>query len=116
VNRIPRWRIAAAAAVLGMLVAVLAVGTPYYVKNLKLQSYVAGLTRAVEIREQTDQRIRSRVLEKAHELGLPVTEDNVQIARQPDGAVSKIDVRYSIPVDLPGYTVKLHFYPGAGSR
>jgi hypothetical protein len=28
----------------------------------------------------------------------------------------RIDVRYQVRVDLPGYTVNLHFYPGAGSR
>jgi hypothetical protein len=28
----------------------------------------------------------------------------------------RIDVRYFVRVTLPGYTVDLHFYPGAGSR
>jgi hypothetical protein len=27
-----------------------------------------------------------------------------------------IEVRYAVRVDLPFYTVDLHFYPGAGSR
>jgi hypothetical protein len=29
---------------------------------------------------------------------------------------TRIDVRYNARVDLPLYTVDLHFYPGAGSK
>jgi len=28
----------------------------------------------------------------------------------------RIDVRYFVRVNLPAYTVDLHFYPGAGSK
>ena len=28
----------------------------------------------------------------------------------------RIDIRYFVTVDVPGYTVNLHFYPGAGSE
>jgi len=38
----------------------------------------------------------------------------VQIVRSQGGL--RIDVRYFVRVTLPGYTVDLHFYPGAGSR
>jgi hypothetical protein len=54
------------------------------------------------------------VLSKARELDLPVKEDNVHIIRSPEGL--RIDVRYFVRVTVPGYTVDLHFYPGAGSR
>jgi hypothetical protein len=54
------------------------------------------------------------VLDKARALDLPVQPGNVQIVRR-EGTV-RIDVRYIVRVDLPGYTVDLHFYPGAGSR
>ncbi len=54
------------------------------------------------------------VLTKAIELDLPVKADNVQINHLPDGL--RIDVRYFVRVNFPGYTVDLHFYPGAGSR
>jgi hypothetical protein len=40
--------------------------------------------------------------------------DNVRIQRTSDRV--QIDVRYFVRVDLPLYTVDLHFYPGAGSR
>ena len=36
------------------------------------------------------------------------------IEHLPEGI--RISVRYFVRVSMPGYTVDLHFYPGAGSR
>lgn len=114
-NGIPRWRIAAGVLILGALAAVVSLCAPYYFRNLTLQSFVADLTRSAEQRARPDPEIRGLILEKAGGLGLPVTADNVHIMRQGEGPM-KIDVRYVVPVHLPGCTITLHFYPGAGSR
>ena len=115
-TRLPRWRIAAAVVILSILAFVLAVCAPYYFRNLALQRYVAEVTRAPENRGQSDPNLRALVLQKAEQLILPVTADNVRITRGQDGSLQQIDVRYMVPVQFPGYTVTLHFYPGAGSR
>jgi hypothetical protein len=112
--KIPRWRIAAAVVILGGLAYFLTIFTPIYLRNLRLQSYVSGLTQTVENAQKSDDLLRTLVLDRAHELDLPVAADNVQI-RRPANAL-QIDVRYFVRVDLPGYTVDLHFYPGAGSH
>jgi hypothetical protein len=114
VNRLPRWRIAAAVLILAGLFYFLALFAPIYFRNVELQKYVSGLTRTVDNTQKSDDLLRTWVLDKAHELKLPVAEDNVHILRSADGL--HIDVRYFVRVDLPGYTVDLHFYPGAGSR
>ena len=113
-NPVPRWRIAAAVAVLAALLGFGALFTPIYVDNLKLQNYVEEMTRRAAIQNQPDDGLRRDVLNRARELDLPVKEDNVHIIRSPEGL--RIDVRYFVRVTLPGYTVDLHFYPGAGSR
>ena len=87
---------------------------PIYAGNLKLQNYVAEITHREDIRNQPDEALRQNVLNKARDLNLPVKADNVQITRSSDGL--RIDVRYFVRVTIPGYTVDLHFYPGAGSR
>jgi hypothetical protein len=115
VNQVPRWRIAAGVFVLVALVAFCAVFTPIYFRNFELQNFVGGMTQRVETPMPSDEILRTRVLDKARQLGLPVAEDNVHILHSPEGSL-RIDVRYSVRVDLPGYTVALHFYPGAGSR
>jgi hypothetical protein len=114
VNPVPRWRIAAAIAVLIALAGFGALFTPIYIHNLELQRYVADLTHSSGSRSATDQSLRDNVLKKAGELDLPVKADNVHIDRIGDEL--RIDVRYFVRVSLPFYTVDLHFYPGAGSR
>ena len=96
------------------MVFVLASFAPIYFHNLELQNYVSSVTRSVDSRSRSDDLLRTWVLNKARRLNLPVSEDNVHIVHSPDGM--RIDIRYFVRVDLPGYTVDLHFYPGAGSR
>jgi hypothetical protein len=114
VNPVPRWRIAAAIAVLAALLGFGVLFAPIYAGNLKLQAYVAEITHRVDSQNQPDEALRQNILNKARELDLPVRADNVHIVHSSDGL--RIDVRYFVRVTLPGYTVDLHFYPGAGSR
>jgi hypothetical protein len=114
VNPLPRWRIAAGCLVLAALAFSAILLTPVYVRNLKLQNYVDGITHSVGIDKESDQELRAQVLDRARRLDLPVTEDNVHIVRSVEGL--RIDVRYAVTVHAPWYTVDLHFYPGAGSR
>jgi len=108
------WRIAAAAVVLAGLVGFGALFAPIYIHNLQLQNYVSEMTQSASVQTLSDDVLRTRVLNTAAELGLPVKADNVHVQRSAEGV--RIDVRYFVRVDLPGYTVDLHFYPGAGSR
>jgi hypothetical protein len=101
-------------AVLAALLGFGALLAPIYAANLKLQTYVEEITRRVDSQKQPDEALRQMVLNKARELDLPVKADNVQIIHSPENL--RIDVRYFVRVTLPGYTVDLHFYPGAGSR
>ncbi len=87
---------------------------PYYFRNYELQSYVSDVTQRVENQSKSDDALSSAVAEKARQLGLPVTADEVHVTHPASGL--RIDVRYFVRIDFPGYTVNLHFYPGAGSR
>jgi hypothetical protein len=113
VNRLPRWRIAAAFLILGALAYFLALFAPFYLRNWQMQSFVANLTQNVESPPRSDQALLDAVMQKARQLGLPITEDEVHVTHPPDAI--RIDIRYFVTVDVPGYTVNLHFYPGAGS-
>jgi len=114
VKGVPLWRVAAAVAVLAALVFLIAVFSPIYVHNLELQNFVTEIAARPDAASKSDDLLRTLVLDKAHDLHLPVRNDNVKIEHAPEGM--RIDVRYFVRVDLPGYTVDLHFYPGAGAR
>ena len=111
---VPRWRIAAAIAVLAALAGFAVLFTPIYIHNLQLQSFVADLTHGRDVSGEPDEALRDKVLKRAGELNLPIKADNVHIERTAEGL--RIYVRYFVRVSLPFYTVDLHFYPGAGSR
>ena len=111
---LPRWRVAAGCLVLAALVFFAFLFAPIYIRNLKLQNYVDGLTHRVGSGQQSDEVLRGWILQKAHQLDLPVTGDNVHIYRTADGL--RIDVQYAVAVSAPFYRVSIHFYPGAGSR
>jgi len=116
VTPVPRWRQAAGAGILVLLVALLAFLAPSYFHNLDLQTYVSGVTRDASATPRSDEALRAQIVAKATALGLPVTPGDVHITRAADGKLQHIDVRYFVDVNLPGYTVKLHFYPGAASQ
>jgi len=114
VTDVPRWRIAAAVVLLAGLLLFAILFLPIYFHNLDFQNFVASVATRNDSGSKSDDLLRTWVLDKAHELGLPVHAGDVKIAHSPDG--TRIDVRYQVRVDLPGYTVNLHFYPGAGSH
>jgi hypothetical protein len=107
VSRVPRWRLAAGVLVLAALGLFTAVLAPIYLRNFRFHEFVSGLTHNVETRERSGDALKGMVLTKARSLNLPVTASDVQITRT--GEEVRIAVRYVVKVDLPGYTVELHF-------
>jgi len=110
-SRLPRWRVAVGCAVLGLLVVISARLAPSYLRNYQLQQFVEETTQRVANQTASDDVLRTQIVEKAAELDLPIKADNVLVKRTAGGL--RIDVRYAVRVDLPLYTVSLHFYPGA---
>jgi hypothetical protein len=106
-------RLIAGAAVLLILVVVGVLLVPPYAANWRLQSYVNDLADDPGMAKLPPEAVRTRVLNQAAGLGLPVHGDDVHVGVT-QGAV-KIDVLYIVHVDVAGYTIDLHFRPTAGS-
>lgn len=53
-----------------------------------------------------DDVIMKRILAKAEDLQLPVSQDQVTIERNSN--IIKVDVQYTVPVAFPGYTYNWH--------
>ena len=84
---------------------------PYY-ENWKLQRYLSALAHDPASAHRSTDLLRALVVDKAAGMGLPVRTGDVQVAQ---GANSiKIEVLYVVHIDLPVYTVDLHFRPSAG--
>ncbi len=103
-----RWRMAAGIGVLLVLILVAFALVPAYVENIELQRY---LDSAVE-RNSSPDALVADVVNAAARLGLPVRAGDVKVTRV--GNALRVDIIYIIRVDLPLYTVDLHFHPSAG--
>lgn len=107
-------RVAAGAAVLLVLVVLGVRLVPVYLRNLELQRFVEETVQETGSVQKPDELLRVAVVDKAARLGLPVKVSQVRVKRA-EGKL-RIEVLYIVPVDLPLYTVKLHFRPSAGGR
>jgi len=58
--------------------------------------------------QHNNQQIMQAILHKAEQLQLPVTEKDVSIERA-NQAIT-VEVRYTVPVDFPGYTYQWSFH------
>jgi hypothetical protein len=109
------WRIVGGLSVLLILAVTTAYLTPVYLRNLELQRYLDQMTQQKEsILERPDDWLRVAVVNEASRLGLPVQSGHVRIERADHRL--RIEVLYTVEVNLPLYTVDLHFHPGAGSQ
>jgi len=106
-------RLIAGAAVLLILAVVGVLLIPPYAANWRLQSYVNDLVDDPATAKLPAEAVRTRVLNQAAGLGLPVHGDDVHVGVT-QGAL-RIDVLYIVHVDVAGYTIDLHFRPAAGS-
>jgi hypothetical protein len=105
-------RTIAGVGVLVILVAIGVVLVPPYIENWKLQRYVNELVEDPGTAALPPEIIRGKIVSRARNLGLPVQDSDVQIARVQDAV--RINVLYLVHVDVAGYSVDLHFRPSAG--
>ena len=105
------WRVVAGAAVL-LLLALFAVRLlPAYLRNLEFQRALAEIVERPATRTTPDEALRAEVINRAAGLGLPVRLEDIGVKRA-EGRI-EIEVLYVVPVELPLYTVDLHFRPRA---
>ena len=104
-----------AVAVFGV-VAFLAVKlVPPYVNNYQFQEELDTIARfTIYSQNKTADDIRGDVMVKVKDLKLPVKEDQIQVNKTTYGV--NIDVKYSVRVEVPGYTFNLAFNPVAGNK
>ncbi len=81
--------------------------TPVYIHNWEFENAVDRLAHDPDAFDRSDDAIRSAVVDRAREVNLSVTPDEVTIARE--GRRLLIHMKYAVRVTLPMYTVDLHF-------
>jgi hypothetical protein len=67
---------------------------------------------------KTDDDLRTVVLNKAKAHDLPITPEQVSIQRIGTAGLSGVyvQVEYTVPINLPGYSFDMHFSPNSGNK
>ena len=110
-TRVAWWRIAAGAVVLLVLVVMAVRLLPAYALNLEFQRALTEIVERPATGATPDDVLRAEVVKRAARLGLPVRLEDVGVKRAERRI--EIEVLYVVPVELPLYTVDLHFRPRA---
>jgi len=106
------WRVTAGAAILLLLAAFGVLLIPHYLRNMEFQRALERVAQDAENRNTPDEVWQVRVVDRAARLGLAIRPEQVRLRRSAEHL--RIEVRYAVPIDLPFYTVDLHFRASAG--
>ncbi len=87
---------------------------PLYVNNFQFQDAMENEARLGVVSRKTAEQIRDTIFTKAQELGLPLTREQIRV--EADLRTVRISCEYDIHVELPGYTLRLHFNPSSTER
>jgi len=104
---------------LAVLAALIFVGVktiPVYFNNSQLADFIRERAIRATVERPAPDAVQAEVVHYAKELGVPITSDNVQVTFEAGIDQVKINVDYTVPVDLKVYTWNMHFTPSAVSR
>lgn len=107
-------RIGLAILIVAVLVAAAVLLAPSYARNMEFQAYLNKLANTPAPDQQSEERLRIEIVSQATRMGLPVRPGDVRVQRA--AGRLRLEVRYVVRVDLPIYTVDLHFRAQGGSR
>ena len=79
---------------------------PVKVKNSELKSYMVD--QAKWAGNLTNDALKKSILAKGAELGLPLTEEGVQVQKDRDRV--RMEAVYTVPIEFPGYTYNWQFH------
>jgi len=97
--------------VLGAVAYVAYKTVPVYVNSYEVQDYIRQLAIKASVERVKAEAIQDQVTAHAVEKDLPVTRDDVKVTI--NGGKVRIDMDYTVPVDLKVYVLSLHFTPSS---
>jgi hypothetical protein len=87
---------------------------PPYAAQYQLQDKMHEIALYGVAQRQTEQQIRETVFKTIQDLEIPATRENIKVVA--DGSKVTIVVDYTVPVDILGYHVDMHFTPSSENK
>jgi hypothetical protein len=108
------WRILGAVTILVVLLAAALWLAPAYVRHYRLQRAMDALVAEPGIAQRPLEVVQVAVAAKAASLGVGIRPEEVRVDMT--SSRLRVEVRYIVRVDLPVYTVDLHFRAHSQAR
>ncbi len=106
---------------LGVIVAVAFLGLkflPVYFSNYEFEDFIKEEALHSTYSTRSEDDIRDTVIKHARDFDIELTPKQVHVSRtgvNGNGSLS-IDADYSVPINLPGYSMTLEFHPSSNNR
>ena len=92
---------------LGLAILIAWKAVPVKLQSTELYDYMDELAKFSAAQVKPDE-LKKRILERAAQLQIPLTKDNIRVERNGDRIYMEIE--YTIPVEFPGYTYQWNFH------
>jgi hypothetical protein len=80
---------------------------PPYINDYQLHDTVQSESRYFAGRQKTAEAVRSSVWSELQSLRIPAERENIIVSEA--GRTAHVEVKYTVVVELPGYTLNLNF-------
>ncbi len=104
-----KWRIAAGIAALLVMALLGARLLPAYWRNLAFQRSLQNVAQQALSSGASDDQTRINAINAAAVMGIPLRLNQIRLRRAPNRL--EIEVIYAVPLEIPLYSVDLHFRP-----
>jgi hypothetical protein len=87
---------------------------PAYVAEYQLADKMQEQARFANVNRYTEDQVRDNIYKVVQDLEIPVKKEEIKVVA--NQALVKIDIDYTIPVDLLVYHLNLHFTPSSENK
>jgi hypothetical protein len=91
---------------------------PPFFSNYELEDAIKNDALQATYSTRSEEDVRNSVIKQARDYDIQLTPKQVRVVRNGgfgNGTLS-IDVNYTVPVDLPGYSTSLEFHPSSNNK
>ncbi|MFZ0284064.1 MAG: hypothetical protein WAL32_02440 [Terriglobales bacterium] len=91
---------------------------PVYYANYEFKDIISTEATLQTYTTKPESEIQDTIYKKAQELQIPLSKDQIKVARHGYTGTGSLSIRapYVVHVDLPGYPVDLHFDPSTDNH
>jgi len=87
---------------------------PAYVNNYQLADKMEEQARYAIVNRYSEEQVRDNIFKVCQELDIPVKKEEIKVVS--NNAVVKIALQYTVPVDVLGYHLDMHFAPTSENK